>query len=103
MWIDPVFRELGKRYYQQAEDPESRTEKYDDIFRDRDDVQYGQFPDGSEESVCGNSTERAKHWPESLMSRSSQRWKFEKNSNQRPVLSMSLIVNDSILFLRRLR
>ncbi|KAH8704152.1 putative glutathione S transferase [Talaromyces proteolyticus] len=45
MWNDPVFRGLGQRYFQQAQDPETRIEHYDDIFRGRDDVQYGHFPE----------------------------------------------------------
>lgn len=52
MWNDPVFRELGKRYYQQADNPDSRTEKYDDVFRDRDDVQYGLFSEDWEFSAA---------------------------------------------------
>lgn len=51
MWNDPVFRGLGKKYHQQAQDPETRTEKYDNIFRDRDDVQYDQFSEDWEFSV----------------------------------------------------
>lgn len=54
MWRDPVFHALGKKYYQQAQDPETRTEQYDDIFRDRNDVQYGQFPEDWEFSIPGN-------------------------------------------------
>jgi len=53
MWNDPVFLALSERYYQQAKDPETRIEHYDDIFRDRDDVQYGQFPEDWKFSVPG--------------------------------------------------
>ncbi|KAJ5618902.1 glutathione S transferase [Penicillium lagena] len=53
MWNDPVFRALGERYYQQAKDPESRVEHYDDIFRNRGDVQYSQFPEDWRFSVPG--------------------------------------------------
>jgi hypothetical protein len=53
MWNDPVFQALSERYYQQAKDPETRIEHYDDIFRDRDDVQYGQFPEDWKFSVPG--------------------------------------------------
>lgn len=53
MWNDPVFRALGEKYYQQAQDPETLTEKYEDIFRNRDDVQYGQIPRDWEFSVSG--------------------------------------------------
>ncbi|KAJ5152218.1 glutathione S transferase [Penicillium capsulatum] len=45
MWNDPVFQTLARRYYAQAQDPETRIEHYDDIFRERDDVQYGVFPE----------------------------------------------------------
>lgn len=44
MWSDPVFKALGDRYYAQAEDAQTCIAHYDDIFRDRDDVQYGLFP-----------------------------------------------------------
>lgn len=44
MWSDPVFKALGDRYYAQAEDPQTCIAHYDDIFQDRDDVQYGLFP-----------------------------------------------------------
>lgn len=53
MWNDPVFRGLGERYHKQAQDPETRIEKYDDIFHDRNDIQYGQFPVDWEFSVSG--------------------------------------------------
>lgn len=53
MWNDPVFRDLGKAYHQQAQDPETCIDKYDDIFRDRHDVQYDQFPEAWEFSVPG--------------------------------------------------
>ncbi|KAJ5557081.1 glutathione S transferase [Penicillium frequentans] len=44
MWNDPVFKALGAKYYQQAEDPETLIAHYDDIYRGRDDVQYSMFP-----------------------------------------------------------
>lgn len=53
MWNDPVFKRLTHRYYEQAKDPETRIEHYDDIFRGRDDIQYGQFPEDWTFSVPG--------------------------------------------------
>jgi hypothetical protein len=53
MWNDPVFKALGDRYYVQAEDPQTCIPHYDDIFRDRDDVQYGLFPRDWTFSVSG--------------------------------------------------
>jgi hypothetical protein len=53
MWNDPVFKALGDRYYAQAEDPQTCIPHYDDIFRDRDDVQYGLFPRDWTFSVSG--------------------------------------------------
>ncbi|KAJ5833838.1 glutathione S transferase [Penicillium riverlandense] len=53
MWNDPVFQALGERYYQQAKDPETRVAHYDDIFRNRSDVQYSQFPEDWRFSVSG--------------------------------------------------
>lgn len=51
MWNDPVFRALGEKYYRQAQDPESRIEKYDNIFKDRNDIQCDRFPGDWEFSV----------------------------------------------------
>lgn len=53
MWNDPVFKGLAHGYYKQANDPETRIEHYDDIFRDRDDVEYCQFPEDWTFSVPG--------------------------------------------------
>ncbi|KAJ5823256.1 hypothetical protein N7447_005596 [Penicillium robsamsonii] len=53
MWSDPVFKALADGYYAQAEDPQSRVAHYDDIFRDRDDVQYGLFPKDWTFSISG--------------------------------------------------
>jgi hypothetical protein len=53
VWNDPVFKALGDRYYAQAEDPQTCIPHYDDIFRDRDDVQYGLFPRDWTFSVSG--------------------------------------------------
>lgn len=38
MWNDPLLKALGDRYYAQAEDPQTCISRYDNIFRDRDDV-----------------------------------------------------------------
>lgn len=53
MWNDPVFRALGDRYHAQAADPETCIAHYDDIFHDRDDVQYSLFPRDWTFSVTG--------------------------------------------------
>ncbi|KXG50836.1 uncharacterized protein PGRI_064080 [Penicillium griseofulvum] len=53
MWNDPVFKALGDSYYVQAEDPKTCIAHYDDIFRDRDDVQYSLFPRDWTFSVSG--------------------------------------------------
>lgn len=53
MWNDPVFTGLARRYYEQAKDPETRIEHYDDIYRDRDDVHYGLFPEDWKFSAIG--------------------------------------------------
>ncbi|KAL5357189.1 class I glutamine amidotransferase-like protein [Aspergillus floccosus] len=45
MWNDPTMRRLSSSYYRQAERPESRIAHYDDIFRGREDIQFGQFPE----------------------------------------------------------
>ncbi|KAF7590970.1 hypothetical protein BBP40_002164 [Aspergillus hancockii] len=45
MWNDPAIVRLGHNYYRQAELPQSRIEHYENIFRDRDDIQYGRFPE----------------------------------------------------------
>jgi hypothetical protein len=55
MWNDPVMQRLAHNYYRQAELPETRIEHYENIFRDRDDVQYGQFPEDWKFSVPGRT------------------------------------------------
>ncbi|KAF5866909.1 hypothetical protein ETB97_008714 [Aspergillus alliaceus] len=52
MWNNPVMQRLAHNYYRQAELPETKIEHYDDIFRDRADVQYGSFPEGWTFSVA---------------------------------------------------
>lgn len=45
MWNDPVFLTLSERYFVQAQDPKTRIEHYDDIYRGRNDIQYDIFPE----------------------------------------------------------
>ncbi|GFF45544.1 hypothetical protein IFM61606_03539 [Aspergillus udagawae] len=45
MWNDPATQRLAHKYYRQAELPESHMERYENIFRDREDIQYGRFPE----------------------------------------------------------
>lgn len=48
MWNAPPMQKLIHGYYLQAELPESHIERYENIFRDRDDIkyEYGRFPEG---------------------------------------------------------
>lgn len=46
------MQRLAHHYYRQAEIPETRIAHYDDIFHDRDDVQYGTFLEGWTFSVA---------------------------------------------------
>ncbi|KAE8312472.1 hypothetical protein BDV41DRAFT_588955 [Aspergillus transmontanensis] len=43
MWNNPTMQRLAHHYYRQAERPETRIAHYDDIFHDREDIQYGTF------------------------------------------------------------
>jgi hypothetical protein len=43
MWKDPVLRAEAHDYFRQAERPETREEKYDDIFKGNPDIHYGIF------------------------------------------------------------
>ena len=43
MWNDPLLKTLAKDYFRQAEDPETTVAKYDDIFKDNPEIQYGKF------------------------------------------------------------
>jgi hypothetical protein len=43
MWSDPTLRALGKDYFEQAKNPETLLEKYNDIFKGNPDVEYGLF------------------------------------------------------------
>ncbi|KAE8160021.1 hypothetical protein BDV40DRAFT_314274 [Aspergillus tamarii] len=52
MWNNPTMQRLAYNYYRQAEIPETRIAHYDDIFHDRDDVQYSTFPEGWTFSVA---------------------------------------------------
>lgn len=45
MWNDPTFQKLGRDYYRQAANPETVVDKYEDIFRGHQDVQYSRFPE----------------------------------------------------------
>ena len=42
MWEDPKLKELGNEYFEQAKHPETRTEKYEDIFKDIEGVKFDQ-------------------------------------------------------------
>jgi glutathione S-transferase len=43
MWSDPVMRAQADEYFQQAEDPETVIDHYDDVYRGRQDIQCGTF------------------------------------------------------------
>ena len=43
MWNEPVLKGLGRDYYRQAERLETLIEKYDDVFKGNEDVEYGKF------------------------------------------------------------
>ncbi|KAI1769359.1 hypothetical protein GGR53DRAFT_156088 [Hypoxylon sp. FL1150] len=43
MWNDPAIKAEIHGYFVQAQDPMSRVEHYEDIFKDSPDVEYGQF------------------------------------------------------------
>ncbi|XXG95710.1 hypothetical protein Hte_001980 [Hypoxylon texense] len=43
MWNDPAIKAEVDGYFAQAQDPLSRIEHYENIFRDNPDVQYSQF------------------------------------------------------------
>lgn len=43
MWNDPVTKAQGRDYFQQANDPQTTTERYDDIFKGNPEIQYGRF------------------------------------------------------------
>jgi hypothetical protein len=53
MWSDPVFKRLGKEYFRQAELAETKVEKYDDIFKENEDVRSGKFSEEWEFGVGG--------------------------------------------------
>ncbi len=48
MWDDPVIKRLGKDYFAQVDDPETRIKSYDDKYRGVEGVSYGQFEEGWE-------------------------------------------------------
>ncbi|KAI1473077.1 uncharacterized protein F4812DRAFT_38210 [Daldinia caldariorum] len=43
MWNDPVMKSQAREYFRQAENPLSRIEKYEDIFKGNSGVEYSQF------------------------------------------------------------
>ncbi|KAI0836358.1 hypothetical protein F5Y06DRAFT_273992 [Hypoxylon sp. FL0890] len=43
MWNDPVMKQQARRYFEQAKDPLTVVEPYENIFKDNSDVQYCQF------------------------------------------------------------
>ncbi|KAI0007098.1 hypothetical protein F4779DRAFT_619980 [Xylariaceae sp. FL0662B] len=43
MWNDPVMKAQGREYFRQAQDPLTKVEKYEDIFRGNPNVKYSQF------------------------------------------------------------
>ncbi|RJE20536.1 hypothetical protein PHISCL_07129 [Aspergillus sclerotialis] len=45
MWNDPVMQRLAHHYYRQEELPESRIEKYDDVFKGQEGIYSGRFPE----------------------------------------------------------
>ncbi|KAJ5082895.1 glutathione S transferase [Penicillium argentinense] len=53
MWNDPVFRGLGDKYFEQANDPDTAMPHYDNIFPEQDDIQRDQFPQDWTFSVSG--------------------------------------------------
>lgn len=55
MWNDPAMQKLAHKYYRQAELPETHMEHYENIFRDREDIQYGRFPEDWKFTVPGRS------------------------------------------------
>lgn len=48
MWKNPSLRAMGKDYFAQAEDPATKVDHYDDIFRGNPDVKYGFFSENWE-------------------------------------------------------
>ncbi|RHZ74956.1 hypothetical protein CDV55_109114 [Aspergillus turcosus] len=55
MWNDPAMQKLARKYYCQAELPETYMEHYENIFRDREDIQYGRFPEDWKFTIPGRS------------------------------------------------
>ncbi|KAI2633028.1 putative glutathione S transferase [Hypomontagnella submonticulosa] len=43
MWNDPVMKLQAQEYFRQAQDPLTRVDKYEDIFKGNPDVEYCQF------------------------------------------------------------
>ncbi|CRG87677.1 hypothetical protein PISL3812_04697 [Talaromyces islandicus] len=55
MWNDPSIKKIVGDYYRQAERPETRIERYEDIFSDRDDIQSGTIPEDWKFSEPGSA------------------------------------------------
>jgi glutathione S-transferase len=45
MWNDPSIKKIVGNYYRQAERPETRIERYENIFADREDIHSSIFPE----------------------------------------------------------
>lgn len=43
MWSDPKLQEVGRGYFEQVKDPETRMEQYDDVFKGTPGITYGDF------------------------------------------------------------
>ncbi|KAI8957430.1 hypothetical protein F5Y11DRAFT_339672 [Daldinia sp. FL1419] len=43
MWNDPIMKLQAQEYFRQAKSPLSRIEKYENIFKNSSDIEYGQF------------------------------------------------------------
>ncbi|KAF2494085.1 putative glutathione S transferase [Lophium mytilinum] len=43
MWSDPQLKKVGKDYFQQAENPRSKIDRYDDLFKGVEGITYGKF------------------------------------------------------------
>lgn len=43
MWVDEKLQEVGRGYYEQLKNPETRMEQYDDVFKGIPGITYGNF------------------------------------------------------------
>jgi hypothetical protein len=55
MWNDPAMQRLAHKYYRQAELPESRMERYENIYREHEDIECGRFPEDWKFTIPGRS------------------------------------------------